>query len=89
MSTNEKNNVKNNVTIVKLPETVKTGGARMPEEKLIIADMKAGKTFEECFQAFQDRRKDSTRDSSKERFITYCKCSKFRKFARQENLSFE
>ena len=74
--------------VVKLPENIKSAD-KIPEEKRIIADFLSGMNYEQACAAFQERRKDSTKQSSTDRFKEYVKCGKFRKLAQQAGLKFE
>ena len=74
--------------VVKLPETVKAQN-KIPEEKRIIADFLSGMSYDDACKSFQERRKDSTKQSSTDRFKEYVKCGKFRKWAKEAGLKFE
>ena len=74
--------------VVKLPENIKSAD-KIPEEKRIIADFLSGMNYEQACAAFQERRKDSTKQASAERFRDYVKCGKFRKWAKERGLKFE
>ena len=84
----EQNRNEKKTTVVKLPEAIKSAN-KIPEEKKIIADFISGMNYDQACAAFQERRKDSSKQASVERFRDYVKCGKFRKWAKDAGLKFE
>jgi len=74
--------------VVKLPEASKSAN-KIPEEKRIIADFLSGMSYDAACAAFQERRKNSTKQASADRFKQYVRCSKFKKWSKEAGLKFE